>query len=90
MSIFVKPEDVTMFQQNEYKINVLKNAIDALELLMKNGVEEHLENEFSTVKIEDWIEELKAVYNYEPSNEPTSAQFERDGGYGLSDAERNK
>lgn len=71
-------------------IDYLNNAIIALKNLHKEGVSERLENEFSTVRIEDWIEELKRVYNYEPETSESPAEFERNGGYGLSAAERNK
>ncbi len=71
-------------------IDYLNNAIIALKNLHKNGVSERLENEFSTVRVEDWIEELERVYNYEPDASESPAEFERNGGYGLSAKERNE
>lgn len=71
-------------------IDYLNNAITALKNLHKNGVSERLENEFSTVRVEDWIEELERVYNYEPDTSESPAEFERNGGYGLSTKERNE
>ncbi len=71
-------------------IDYLNNAIIALENLMRNGVEEHLEIECSCSIVEDCLEHLKAVQNYHPESSESPAEFERNGGYGLSAAERNK
>lgn len=71
-------------------IDYLNNAIIALENLMRNGVSERLEIEYSCSIVEDCLEHLKAVHNYQPDASESPADFERNGGYGLSAAERNK
>jgi len=71
------------------KIDYLNNAITALENLMRNGVEEHLEIEYSCSIVEDCLEHLKAVQNFEPDNSESPEDFERNGGNGLTDRERN-
>lgn len=93
MSIFVKSEDVTMFQHKAAKPTFeseLFSAVTALKSLMSQSVDENFEDVYDYDLIEECKDHLQALIDYEPDNSPTSTQFERDGGFGLSDAERNR
>jgi hypothetical protein len=66
-------------------------ALEALNELELNGVPDSLENEI------DWDVITAAIYElqdltaiYEGSKKPSPAEFERNGGYGLSAEERNE
>jgi hypothetical protein len=92
MPLFITSDGVNNFGEklSERRINVLDNAVKALQMLLDNGVEEHLEIEYSCSIVEDCLEHLKSVQNYQPNTSKSPAEFERNGGYGLSAAERNK
>jgi hypothetical protein len=65
-------------------------AMEALDDLELNGVPDSLENEIDWNAITKAIIELQRLVSiHEESEKPTSAQFEREGGYGLSAAARN-
>jgi hypothetical protein len=65
-------------------------ALEALNELEVIGVPDSLENEVDWGVISSALYELeRLVAIHEESKKPTSVEFEREGGYGLSAAERN-
>lgn len=61
-----------------------------LEILISNGVPEKLESVVDYDIIENCRAHLQMLCEYEPDTSESPAEFERNGGYGLSAAERNK
>ena len=72
-------------------MKTIYNALEALNDLQLNGVPDSLENEIDESAITSAIYELERLVEiYEESKEESPADFERNGEYGLSAAERNK
>jgi len=61
-----------------------------LEILISDGVPDKLEEIIDWDIIEDCRAHLQMLHEYQPDTSESPAEFERNGGYGLSAAERNK
>ena len=76
-----------IFENSQQAMEIAQLALD---YLLENGVPENVENEVDWGVIELAECETRRLIDYQPDTSESPAEFERNGGYGLSAAERNK